>query len=189
MEFTTNSTHLGPSGPSSQIYILCTLDKGQVTQVVGPVFANEIEVAKMKFFHQEHQIKVMHEDAFRSRYPLEYNQHSREYWMDKLFVYCVVNQSWLGTVRMLPEERLVQGQWFMIFEKLDQNNIPMLEFHFRVGSSELNHLRLRTDVAQMIPKMIYIGEGYHYSERETLLGTKAVQRYLSEQLIKTICLQ
>lgn len=189
MNFTSNSTRLGPSADKTT-YMLFVLEQGVPTKIAGPVFGNEIDIAKQKFFTFGYNVQVMQEPSFASRYSKQYWEHIKMYWLDKIFTYCIINQEWIGNTNIFPQEKGVQSQWFSLFEITDGSGEKVLQLSHTVDANPFFVSKLKLDIIAILPHKLTNGTLYYNSSDGFLYtGSRATQKSLAENCLKTMCLQ
>lgn len=177
---------MGPSADDLNTYILFRKMGRGIREIIGPIFGNEIEVAKQKFFAPDVKIHVLHEQTFASWYSAHYKEHVKQFWMDKLFCYFVLNLEWIGPVKLFVMERGFSSDWFTLSEVYD-NGEKYLLLNPIVTANPFYVPRLMLEIQKQCGLKVIGGYDYYVaSTGKTFTGHRALQRSLGEQLLKTI---
>ena len=184
--FTTISARMGPNEDNLNTYFLFMKVGKGIKQIVGPIFGNEIQQAKQKFFPQNGKVHIMLEPSFAGKYRDKYRAHVQQFWMDKLFTYFTLNLDWVGPVTLFSEEKGFQSNWFTL-SHVTVNDTTQLLLNFSVTVNPFYVPRLLLEIQGNVHLPVIPGYHYHNgTDGFMYTGHRAVARSLSETLIKTM---
>lgn len=104
-------------------YILYTLKEGEIYEIYGPVFEDEVESSKEKEFSINDKIYILTETEFKILHHDEYIEDKRLNWLDYLATQIDSYGDYLPLVGVDYEGDCIESEDFVIFSSREEENV------------------------------------------------------------------